>query len=96
VNKRLAASLREVATVLDKKGPDELSQQEILTLQRLREMLSTRLHKNAITKGMHFLVSSASKLMRDGKYRDQENRPLIAGRSFGFFHAATPILIFSM
>jgi len=43
LNRILGSTLRRVAAQFEKKGPEELTRQEVNTLQTLRSMLATRL-----------------------------------------------------
>lgn len=61
-NRRLASTLRRVATWLDRQGPEELSRLQIRQLQNLREMITTRLAANAVTKLADDYVSGRRKV----------------------------------
>jgi hypothetical protein len=66
-NKRVAAILRRVADMLDKKGPAELTRREISNLQSAREMITWRLYENACTKGMQDTMNGKI-VFKDGQY----------------------------
>ncbi|HVA17189.1 MAG TPA: hypothetical protein VMV59_05685 [Candidatus Dormibacteraeota bacterium] len=51
-NRRLAASLRRLAGRLERKGPEELTRQEVNALQTLRSKLAERLRANALTQAV--------------------------------------------
>jgi len=53
LNRILGSTLRRVAAQFEKKGPEELTRQEVNTLQTLRSMLATRLRTNALTQAVY-------------------------------------------
>jgi hypothetical protein len=64
----LAATLRRLARMLEAKGPDEFSREEIASLQDLRSMLNQRLYANACTKAAQLIMNGNFQIV-NGKYR---------------------------
>ena len=66
-NKILAKDLRDTAAMLERKGPEEFTRNQIRLLQASREMISIRLHENALTKSMQITLDGNYKMV-GGKY----------------------------
>jgi hypothetical protein len=66
-NKRVARVLQDVAEMLDKKGPSELTRKEISNLQTARKLITLRLYENACTKAMQDTMDGKL-IFKDGVY----------------------------
>jgi hypothetical protein len=67
LNRKMAASFRKTAHMLETKGPEEFSRLQIQSLQLIREMITHRLYANACTKGLQDIINGKYKI-KNGKY----------------------------
>ena len=61
LNKKLAATLREMAALLENKGPKELTSREVRAFQTLRTMITNRLLANALTQSVQDVLNGTTK-----------------------------------
>jgi hypothetical protein len=60
-NRIPAASLRDLAVRLEKKGPEEFTRREVTALQGLRSRLSQRLLANALAESVQDILDGKTK-----------------------------------